>query len=109
MQTYFVLSIGGQKAVDAGYRFCGGSCYRGVYTHNERLGQLEVVVDDSGEYNGLPNKWVDVSYIPTEAALKSAIKALKKLGFSGCYCFATKTVERDDFTVETEEGDLFTL
>ena len=30
MKKYFTISVGGQKAVDVGYSFCGGHCYRGI-------------------------------------------------------------------------------
>lgn len=90
--TYAIL-INGQKAVDAGRAFCGHSCYRGIYNHGKRLAQLEVTVDDSGEYNGRPNKWVDVT-IADRRNVETVINQLARLGFSGCPCIIA--AEEDD-------------
>lgn len=65
MKSFYTIMINGQKAVDVGYRFCGNSCYRKIRTHNKVLAQLEVVIDEPGDYNGNPLKWVSVSYIET--------------------------------------------
>lgn len=41
----YILSLQGQQAVNAGYRFQGEHCYRGIYDHGKRIAQLEVVLD----------------------------------------------------------------
>ena len=82
--TYAIL-INGQNAVDAGRAFCGSYCCRGIYNHGKRLAQLEVTVDDAGEYNGSPNKWVDVT-ITDRRNVEHVINQLARLGFSGCPC-----------------------
>ena len=92
IQRYFTIAINGQKAVDAGYIFQRGNCYRDIITHGAKIGQLEVVVDDDGEFNGNPNKWVDVSWIKTGADVQRALRALAKIGFAGCPCIVSECV-----------------
>ena len=92
MERYFVISINGQKAVDAGYSLCGSHCYSGLTVDGQRIAQVEVVVDDAGTYNGNPNKWVDVSYIKNGKDVEKAINALAESGFSGCPCFISYAV-----------------
>lgn len=99
---YYTISVNGQKAVDAGREFCKGSCYRQIITHGKALAQLEVVVDDSGEYNGNPNKWVDVSYIKTGADVEQVLTALAKIGFSGCPCIVTEDTETGCYARQEE-------
>ena len=81
----YILSIQGQRAVDAGYKFQRGSCYRGIYDHGERIAQLEVVLDSDEVHNGLIQKWVDVTLYKWEYADR-VIKQLERLGFKGCLC-----------------------
>ena len=81
----YVLSLQGQRAVDAGYKFQRGYCYRGIYDHGERIAQLEVVLDSDEVYNGLVQKWVDVILYKWEYADR-VIKQLERLGFKGCLC-----------------------
>lgn len=81
----WVISIQGQRAVDAGYKFQGESCYRGIYDHGERIAQLEVVLDSEEVYKGLQSKWVDVILYKWEYA-DIVIKQLERLGFKGCLC-----------------------
>lgn len=81
----FNIAINGQKAVNAAYAFIGNSCYRGIYNHGKRIGQVEVVIDDDGYYKGNPNKWVDVT-VPEQKHIESVIKQLSRIGFSGCPC-----------------------
>ena len=66
----FNIAINGQKAVDAAYKFIGGGCYRGIYNHGKRIGQMEVVIDEDGYYNGYPNKWVDVT-VPEQKQIEN--------------------------------------
>lgn len=80
-----VITINGQKAVDAGNAFCGKFCYRGIYDHGKRVAQLEVVRDDDGTYNGKPNKLVDVTVLDA-ADMWKVVKQLHRLGFAGCFC-----------------------
>lgn len=89
MRHYFTISINGQKAVDLGYKFQNGSCYA---TLPSKLGQLEVVIDEPGEYNSFSNKWVDVSYIKTGAAVAQALDELSSLGFKGCPCYVSDCI-----------------
>lgn len=99
---YFVVSVNGQKAVDAGYAFQRGACYRGIMNHGKKIAQLEVVVDEPGEYNGNPNKWVDVSYIKTGKNVETVLNILSKIGFKGCKCIISKE-KQDDCIVEAKE------
>lgn len=92
LNTTKTISINGQKAVDIGYKFQNGYCYRGIYNHGKRIAQLEVVLDEPGQYNGYDIKWVDVSYIEPKNVDK-VIKQLRRLGFGGCV--ATISDERD--------------
>lgn len=97
--TYVVISINGQKAVDAGYKFQRNACYRGIYNHGKRIAQLEVVIDEPGEYNGLASKWVAVTTDFKSA--ETTINQLRKIGFAGCP--ALIEYENDE-TMDTEFG-----
>ena len=79
----FNLAINGQKAVDAAYAFIGNSCYRGIYNHGKRIGQVEVVIDDDGYYKGNPNKWVAVTVLE-QKQIETVINQLSRIGFKGC-------------------------
>ena len=81
----WIISIQGQRAVDAGYKFQQNYCYRGIYDHGERIAQLEVVLDSDLVYNGLVSKWVDVILYKWEYADR-VLKQLERLGFKGCLC-----------------------
>ena len=81
----WIISIQGQRAVDAGYRFQTNYCYRGIYDHGERIAQLEVVLDSDMAHNGLVQKWVDVTLYDWRYADR-VLKQLKRLGFEGCLC-----------------------
>ena len=81
----WIISIQGQRAVDAGNKFVGGYCYRGIYDHGERIAQLEVVLDSDIVYNGLVQKWIDVTLYKWEYADR-VLKQLERLGFKGCLC-----------------------
>lgn len=81
----FNISINGQKAVNAAYKFIGRACYRGIYNHGKRIGQMEVVIDEDGCYNGYPNKWVDVT-VPEQKQIETVINQLSRIGFKGCPC-----------------------
>ena len=81
----FNIAINGQKAVNAAYAFVGNSCYRGIYNHGKRIGQVEVVIDDDGYYNGSPNKWVDVT-VQKQDHIELVLKQLTRIGFSECPC-----------------------
>ena len=80
MKKTYCLSFNGQNAVDIGYKFQNGSCYRPIYDHGKVIAQLEVVIDENGMYNGLPCKWVDVSYIDKKN-INAVINQLGKIGF----------------------------
>ncbi len=75
-EYFYTVEIYGQKAVDAGYKFCAGKCcaeFAGGH------GQLEVTVDDDGEYNGFANKWVSVNFIKNGADIPVILDELKKI------------------------------
>ena len=99
MNISYCISINGQRAVDLGYKFQNGSCYRGIYNHGKRLGQLEVVIDEPGEYNGYSEKWVDVSYIEHKN-IDAVLKQLKRLGFSGCFAVLSESHENNGYCTE---------
>lgn len=98
MKTYAIL-INGQKAVSSGYAFCAGKCYRKICGG---LGQVEVVVDEETEYNGIPQKWVSVSYIATGRDIPVILDALRDSGFSGCPCIVAEDEEIGCFAKQTE-------
>ena len=98
MERYYTISICGQDAVDAGYRFCDGYCYRKMPT----FGQLEVVVDEPGEYNGLPKKWVSVSYIRNGKDIEAVLRNLRMVGFGGMVALISECVESDCYANETD-------
>lgn len=79
-KTTYCLSFNGQNAVDSGYKFQNGYCYRPIYNHGDIIAQLEVVIDEPGSYNDLPCKWVDVSYIDKKN-INAVINQLEKIGF----------------------------
>ena len=81
----WIISIQGQRAVDAGYKLQQNYCCRGIYDHGERIAQLEVVLDSDIVYNGLVSKWVDVILYKWEYADR-VLKQLERLGFNGCLC-----------------------
>lgn len=85
MESAIVISINGQKAVDAAKAFCAGSCTRGIYSHGKRIAAVEVVVDQDGTYNGNPNKWVDVT-VTVPGKEEAVINQLTRLGFASCPC-----------------------
>jgi hypothetical protein len=101
--SYFVISVNGQKAVDAGYKFQKGACYRQIINHGKALAQLEVVVDDEGMYNGNPNKWVDVAYIKTGKDVETVLNILSKIGFKNCPCFISEVINSNTDFIDTEK------
>lgn len=86
MPKTFAVYVNGQKAVNAGRKYCGGRCTKQIVVDGKPAGQLEVVIDDNGSYNGNPNKWVAVSFIKTGADVEKVINALAAIGFRGCPC-----------------------
>lgn len=102
-----VICINGQQAVDAGYEFQGNYCYRGIYDHGKKIAQLEVVIDEHGEYNGRPNKWVDVT-CTVGVSVKKVLKQLKRLGFDGCDAYLEYTIYKyddNDNYIDCEDGE----
>lgn len=81
----FNIAVNGQKAVNAARAFIGPACYRGIYNHGKRLANVELVVDETGAYKGLPNKWVDVTVL-NRRDIETVVNQLSRLGFSGCPC-----------------------
>lgn len=89
MNEYYVISINGQKAVDSAKKLTRGYCYTGLYNHSVKLGQVEITIDDDGFYKGIPNKWVDVSYI-SHKNINLALLELSRKGFKGCPAMISK-------------------
>ena len=81
----FNIAINGQKAVDAARSFIGNACCKGIYNHGKRIAQVEIVIDDDGSYNGIPNKWVDVTVLE-QKHIETVLKQLARLGFNNCPC-----------------------
>ena len=81
----FNIAINGQKAVNAARSFIGNACCKGIYNHGKRIGQVEVVIDDDGSYNGNPNKWVDVTVLE-QKHIETVVKQLVRIGFKNCPC-----------------------
>lgn len=72
----WVISIQGQRAVDAGYKFQGDHWCRCIYDdHGEKIAQLEVIL----------GRWVDVILYKWEYA-DAVLGQLERLGFRGCLC-----------------------
>ena len=98
---HYTIMINGQAAVDAARRFCGGYCYRSIIEHRKVLAQVEVVIDEPGDYNGIPQKWVSVSYIITGRDVEKTLDQLARLGFRGCPCEVTLDVEAGCIATQT--------
>ena len=95
----YLIEVNSQKAVDAARAFIGPRCYRQLEIGGVFAAQIEIVIDEAGEYNGYSNKWVAVSFIP--AALVPAVFTwLENNGFSGC--LATFETEAEDGPREFE-------
>ena len=99
-EKYFSIQIYGQKAVDAGYKVNAGMCVSDVLG----LGQMEVTIDWEGEYNGLLNKWVSVSYIKYGRNIPVILDELAKIGFKGCWCYiAEEDIDDEDSFIDSKE------
>ena len=81
----YVISINGQKAIEAGYAFVGNHCFRKLYKAKHFIGQLEVVLDSEDEYKGILQKWVDVT-VPRRSDLIQMLDLLANNGFKDCPC-----------------------
>lgn len=86
MEKQMCVMINGARAVELAHRFIGDFCYRGVYEHEKRLAQMEVVIDEEGDYKGKPNKWVSVIIINLND-VERTINQLCRLGFEGCLAY----------------------
>lgn len=85
MKHEWVISVQGQRAVDAGYKFQQDHWCRCIYDHGEKIAQLQVVLDSDLIYKGLASKWVDVILYKWEYA-DAVLSQLERLGFKGCLC-----------------------
>lgn len=98
---YIVLSLYGRRAVEIARQFQGNSCYRGIYEHRKRIGQLEVVIDLEGTYNGFENAWVDVLCLPQN--IDKIFNQLRRIGFSECYALVgdvnENTGKQNDYNI----------
>lgn len=100
----YVIEVNGQKAVDAARDFIGARCYRQLQIGGAFAAQVEVVIDEPGDYNGYANKWVAFSFIP--AAMVPAVFAwLENNGFSGCLA----SLANEDADGPREFEQLFTV
>ena len=100
LKKFFTVLINGQKAVDAGYSFNNGGCCADITNSGKRLGQLEVVVDEEGDEEGVLNKWVSVAYIQKGEDVETVLNILKKQGFDGCPCVICKEIEKNCFATQ---------
>lgn len=103
-EYYVVLSVYGREAVKRGYEFQGNSCYRGIYDHGKRIAQLEVVVDEDGQYNGFDLAWVDV--MTKKENVQKTLKQLARLGFKDCYANILDWIEPAEDLDEYELDEL---
>lgn len=101
MNKTFCISINGQKAVDLGYAIQNGNCYAQIWNGSISIGQLEVVIDEPGVYNGFPKKWVDVSFIKHEN-VELAMSMLRRLGFSRCPAVIIEEIDDGNFFNQNE-------
>lgn len=95
----YCISVNGQQAVNAAAKLIGNRCYMPVKSDEIEykdlyIGQLEIVLDDDRIYNGLPCKWVSLSFIPSENIIPAVIW-LKNHGFENCHA---DIVQEDDQT-----------
>ena len=81
MKKEYIISLCGQEAVDIAYNLCEGKCYWRLPTY----GQMEVVIDEPGYYNGLPMKWVSIYGIPNGKCVEVVLRNLSMVGFAGMY------------------------
>ena len=99
----YCISVNGERAVKLGYEFTAGKCYRAVMINNRFSGQLEVVIDNEGTYNGRPNKWISISYIPVNMVVQ-VIAWLEDNGFSHCFATIQEEDEQEsDYLPDTKE------
>lgn len=87
----YYIAVNGQKAVDLARKIIGNKCYLALMPNGKWLTQIEVVIDEPGNYNGKPNKWVDFSFINPED-IETVIKWLKENGFSGCFAYMANEI-----------------
>ena len=99
---YYTIMVNGQKAVDAGYAYCAGNCYRGIFDGSERIGQMEVVLDDDTIYHGRVSKWVSISFIRSGKSIEKCLDILADLGFSRCEACISLDVDDGGFVREKE-------
>lgn len=93
MEHYYCILINGYKAVNVARRFCSGYCYRNLST----FGQIEITEDEEGIYNGLPRKWVDVSYIQNGNNIPEVLGELSKIGFKGEAALISECIETNSY------------
>ena len=101
MKKSYTISLNGQKAVNIGYAIQQNHCYHVINDNNRFVGQLEVVIDEEGYYNGFPNKWVAVSYI-NRNDIKKVIDILGNIGFSGFPAIISEETEVDCYAKATD-------
>lgn len=78
--TEYCISVNGQCAVNQAKKIIGNKCYQPIF-QNSFIGQIEITIDEPGEYNGLPKKWVSISFIPHNK-IDKVISWLQDNGFS---------------------------
>lgn len=79
------LSLDGKTNIDLAKKFQNGFCYRGIYNHGKRIGQLEVVIDYGEKgYTIINEKSGLIVVVGVELKdFDKVLHQLKRLGFSG--------------------------
>lgn len=105
MKDYIVVSLYGQKAVNRAYAIQNGKCYTDISGENGRkITQLEATVNEPGTYNGLVQKWVDVTIV--DGDLETTLSKLAEIGFSGTWALVELQRENGCF-LETISDPVF--
>jgi len=78
----YTISVNGHAAITKAREYIGNHCYTQIKINNTFAAQIEIVIDEQGTYNGMPNKWVDFSFIPSKLVL-SVLQWLSDNGFGG--------------------------
>lgn len=79
------LTLDGKTNIELAKKFQNGFCYRGIYDHNKRIAQLEVVLDYGEKgYTIISEKAGLIDVIGVELKnFDKVLHQLKRLGFSG--------------------------
>lgn len=83
MRNNIIISLYGQQAVTTAYRLQKNKCYTSIMKNNTKIAQLEVVIDEPGLYNGLSQKWVDITICNSD--FYTVANVLSNIGFKNCW------------------------